>query len=408
MESQPERTHVIGTWIGAQEAYRSKLLKQALFDGSVVMDDVLINLHGSEHRDRRRIENPLFRRDVQLEYEREEFPKILHAELTPYLETGRCELMSFSHQVMLSLSCVNAGIDRQLGNKAESDRLIALLAEFIEGARIHHYQGDRETKVEEIANAVSDFEDEFVRPSVKRRQAILNSGKALPRDILATLVARTELPVAVMSREVAFYLTAGASTSAVALTNTIYNLLAWLEDNPSGHDRLIEDPSFVRRCILETLRLSPISPIGGRRSTEDFQLSDGTQINQGDRVDIHIEAANRDETVFGSSANEFDPDRLLPDDVPRHGFSFGHGMHHCIGSELAGGVDPDPNDGFNQRLFGLVGVVVHELIRHNVRLDPDDPPVEETTTARKAYRRFPVLLDASVATERLSFDQSSS
>ena len=114
MEPQPQKTHVIGTWVGAREAYRSKLLRQALFDGSVVMDDVLINLHGDDHRDRRRIENPLFRRDVQLEYEREEFPLILREMLAPHLKSGRCELMSFSHQIMLSLSCVNAGIDREL------------------------------------------------------------------------------------------------------------------------------------------------------------------------------------------------------------------------------------------------------------------------------------------------------
>ena len=84
---------------------------------------------------------------------------------------------------------------------------------------------------------------------------------------------------------------------------------------------------------METLRLSPISPIGGRRATDDFQLSDGTKICFGDRVDIDIEAANRDKSIFGSTADDFDPDRLLPEDVPRHGFSFGHGMHHCIGSE---------------------------------------------------------------------------
>ena len=393
MEPQPQKTHVIGTWVGAREAYRSKLLRQALFDGSVVMDDVLINLHGDDHRDRRRIENPLFRRDVQLEYEREEFPLILREMLAPHLKSGRCELMSFSHQIMLSLSCVNAGIDREIGNQEQSNRLIELLAEFIEGARIRHYQGDRDTKVSEIAAAVSSFEDEFVRPSVKRRQAILKDGGTLPRDVLAVLVAKTELSVPVLGPEGAVFLSAGASTSAVALTNTIHNLLSWLESHPEGRIRLMEDPSFVRRCILETLRLSPISPIGGRRATDDFQLSDGTKICFGDRVDIDIEAANRDKSIFGSTADDFDPDRLLPEDVPRHGFSFGHGMHHCIGSELAGGVDPDPDEGFNQRLFGLVGVVVHKLIHHNVRLNPDEPPVVETTTARKAYRKFPVLLD---------------
>ena len=57
----------------------------------------------------------------------------------------------------------------------------------------------------------------------------------------------------------------------------------------------------------------------------------------------------------------------------------------------------------HQRLLGLVGVVVHELVRHNVRFNPDDPPVEESTTARKAYRRFPVLIDSGEAIEKLVF-----
>ena len=397
MKRTVERTHTVGTWAGARDAYRSKALRQALFDGSVVMDDVLINLHGAEHRDRRRIENPLFRRDVQLQYERDEFPAIVEAALAPHLASGRCELMSFAHKTMLSLSCINAGIDRTPEDDAETERLIALLAEFIEGARIHHYQGDREAKVAEITAAVEAFEDEFVRPSVTRRQRLTDQGEPLPRDVLAVLVANTDLPVAVMSREVAFYLTAGASTSAVALTNTIQNLLSWLEERSDGRRRIADDPAFVRRCILETLRLSPISPIGGRRATADFELPDGTLVSAGDRVDIDIQSANRDEEVFGPSANHFDPDRVLPDGVPLHGFSFGHGMHHCIGAELAGGIDPDPQDGFDERLFGLVGVVVRELARHNVRLDPDDPPEIEVTTARRAYRRFPVLLGPSEA-----------
>lgn len=393
MTAARETTHVVGTWAGAREAYRSKALRQALFEGSVVMDDVLINLHGAQHRDRRRIENPLFRRDTQLEYERDEFPALVDAALAPHLESGRCELMAFAHETMLSLSCVNAGIDRRPGNAEENELLIGLLAEFIEGARIHHFQGDREAKVAEIAEAVAAFEAEFVLPSVERRRAALAAGEPLPRDVLSVIVEHTDLPLSVMTREVAFYLTAGASTSAVALTNTIQNLMSWLERNPQGRRGLTEDPAFVRRCILETLRLSPISPIGGRRATEAFELGDRTRVAAGDRVDIDIASANRDKAVFGSTADEFDPDRVLPADVPLHGFSFGHGMHHCIGAELAGGVDPDPEDGFDHRLFGLVGVVVRELVAHNVRLDPTDPPELETTTARTAYRRYPVLLD---------------
>ncbi|MGI9621289.1 MAG: cytochrome P450 [Acidimicrobiales bacterium] len=391
MTAPGETAHSIGTWALAREAYRSKHLRQALFDGSVVMDDVLINLHGQDHRDRRRIENPLFRRDVQLEYERSRFPAVLEETLAPHLEDGRCELMNFAHRAMLNLSCINAGIDRTLTGQ-ETDRLLELLSEFIEGARIRHYQGDLETKVAEIAAAVAAFEAEFVEPSRLRRAELVARGEELPPDILSRLVAHTDLDPSTMAREVAFYLTAGASTSAVALTNTFDNLFRLYWARPDDLGRLADNPAMVRRCIHESLRLSPISPIGGRRATADFVFSDGTRIVSGERVDIDIRSANRDSEVFGPTADEFDPDRALPDGVPLHGFSFGHGMHHCIGAELAGGVDPELADGFDQRLLGLVGVVVQELLKVGVRLDPDDPPEIEDTTARRAFRRFPVLI----------------
>ena len=49
----------------ARECYRHKALRQALYDaGEVVMEDVVVNLHGDQHRQRRRLENRLFRRDT--------------------------------------------------------------------------------------------------------------------------------------------------------------------------------------------------------------------------------------------------------------------------------------------------------------------------------------------------------
>ena len=391
-ESVDEVVHTTRSWADARHAYRSKSLRQGLFDGSVVMDDVLINLHAQDHRDRRRIENPLFRRDVQRVYEAEAFPAVLAATLAPHLAVGHCELLAFGHRVMLNLSCINAGIDRRVGDEAEASRLLDLLAQFIEGARIRHYQGDHVAKAAEIGAAVEAFEVEFIAPSASRRETLLHSGAAMPRDILGVLVNQGDVPLDVMGREVAFYLTAGASTSAVALTKTFDNIFRWLELHPGDRARLVEDPDFVRRCILETLRLSPISPIGGRRATEDVTLADGTRVRVGERVDIDIEAANRDVSVFGPTSGAFDPERSLPDGVPLHGFSFGHGMHHCIGAELAAGVDPDPGSGFEDRLFGLVGVVVRELARHEVRPDPASPAERDTTTLRTAFRQFPVLV----------------
>ncbi len=51
----------VSTHDQARAAFRSRALRQALYDeGDVVMADVLVNLHGAEHRARRRLENRLF------------------------------------------------------------------------------------------------------------------------------------------------------------------------------------------------------------------------------------------------------------------------------------------------------------------------------------------------------------
>ncbi|HET9769467.1 MAG TPA: cytochrome P450, partial [Acidimicrobiia bacterium] len=55
----------VSTFEEARDAYRQKELRQALYDeGEIIMGDVLVNLHGDEHRARRRLENRLFRRDT--------------------------------------------------------------------------------------------------------------------------------------------------------------------------------------------------------------------------------------------------------------------------------------------------------------------------------------------------------
>lgn len=393
---------VISTWELAREAYRSRALRQGLYDGGVVMDNVLINLHGTEHRDRRRLENPLFRRDVLFRYERESFPAVLARRLEPHLADGRLELLAFGHEVMLELAAVNAGLDLNPDDPDQIARLSAQLDSFIDGARILHYTGDKEAKEREVADALAEFADEFVEPALARRRALLaarDRGESgpddVPRDILAVLAENVEglhLDASTVVRETAFFLLTGASTSATTLSLTLDNVFTWLEQHPTDELRLLDDPAFVQRCILETLRLSPISPIAARWADEDVVLSDGTEITTGDRVHIDMVAANRDVGVFGTDANDFRPNRALPKDVPRPGVSFGHGMHHCIGQELAVGVEPDPDDGFDHRLFGLVGVVIQELIRRGVRPDPDDPTEIDDLTERRTFRRHPVLL----------------
>ena len=99
----------ITTYEEAKDAYRQKDLRQALYDaGEVVMADVLVNLHAGEHRDRRRLENRLFRRDTFEMYERQLFPPIIAATLAPDIALGHAELVDLGHRMMMNLAALTA------------------------------------------------------------------------------------------------------------------------------------------------------------------------------------------------------------------------------------------------------------------------------------------------------------
>ncbi|MEI7888103.1 MAG: cytochrome P450, partial [Actinomycetes bacterium] len=152
-EKQPEIITVT-SYEQAREVFRQKDLRQALYDaGDVVMSDVLVNLHGDDHRARRRLENRLFRKDTHLRYERELFPPLLEATLAPAVLAGRGELVTLSHQIMMNLAALTAGVDRPAGTPEETLRLYAYLMTFIEGATLAHYSGDVAAKEAQVAHA---------------------------------------------------------------------------------------------------------------------------------------------------------------------------------------------------------------------------------------------------------------
>ena len=380
----------------AREAYRQKDLRQALYDaGEVVMADVLVNLHGAEHRDRRRLENRLFRRETIDLYERDLFPPIIAETLAPELAAGRAELVDLGHRMMMNLAAFTAGVDRPLGTAEETRHLYSYLRTFIEGATLGHYTGDRDAKSAEIAVELDKFDTEFVAPSIARRAAIIESGGALPRDVLSVLLATEDslhLPHDVVVREVAFYLLAGAHTSATAFTRVLHYIFTWLQDHPEDAELARADRLFVQRCTHETVRLQPSSPTAMRWALADIELSTGTSIPKGAKVVIDLATVNRDVTVFGDDAADFNPHRELPERIPAYGLSFGLGMHACIGQELAAGLMFTDESTIDDHLFGLVPEAVQIMFDHNVRPDPDDPPEMDPSTTRPYFGRYPVLL----------------
>lgn len=394
------RVVTVSTYEGARDAFRQKHLRQALYDaGEVVMADVLVNLHGDEHRARRRLENRLFRRDTQQRYERSLFPPIVAETLAPHIAAGRAELVGLSHQLMMNLAAFTAGVDRPKRTAAETLHLYSYMMRFIEGATLAHYTGDRDAKRAEVAAALEAFDGEFLEPSIARRRAALAAVAAgeleeadLPRDVLTVLLRNQDdldLAPDVVLRETCFYLLAGAHTSATAFVRTLHNVFELDGRAPADGERARHDLAFLQRCVHETVRLQPSSPVAMRWALEPMTLLDGASVAPGDKVVIDLMAANRDPAAFGPDADGFDPHRQLAAGVAPWGLSFGLGMHACIGQELAAGSDiggdPEP-------LYGLVPVAVQAVLEAGARPDPDDPARLDPTSERGYWASYPVLL----------------
>ena len=110
--------------------------------------------------------------------------------------------------------------------------------------------------------------------------------------------------------------------------NMISNAVISLAKFPQQRRKLREDPDRWPRFLEELLRYE--SPVQGlaRATTRDVTLH-GVTIPAGDQVLLLYGSANHDETVFPN------PDVLdLERPVKQH-WTFGRGIHHCLGSAVA-------------------------------------------------------------------------
>ncbi|NEK56485.1 cytochrome P450 [Geodermatophilus sabuli] len=123
-------------------------------------------------------------------------------------------------------------------------------------------------------------------------------------------------------------LTGGYETTAGMISLGTVVLLrepAWADVVRSGA------PDEVERVVEELLRhLSVVQLAFPRFATRDMDLL-GTPLRTGDVVLASLSAANRDPAWAGPHPDEVDPARRP---VGGH-LAFGHGLHRCVGAELA-------------------------------------------------------------------------
>jgi cytochrome P450 len=395
---------IIDTYREAEEALKRTDLRQALYDeGAILMKKVLVNLHGDEHLTRKRVVTKVLRPSFFLHYEKNVFGPTLQETLAPCVAAGKADMVEFGYRVMVNLTADFAGIDRTAKSTAETDTIVMLLRTFGKAATLGQALGDRAAIRADIQRALDAFDTQFFTPSLRRREALLAAHARgdiaevdLPRDMLTVMLrANAELEEShdVLMKEMAFYLMAGAHTSIHSMTHAVHEFLEWVKAHPEDRRRADDDPFFLQRCVYERIRLNTSSPSASRRPAGTTQLAGKGTLSPDDEIVVDLRAANRDSRIFGADAATFNPHRDVGRLANLAGLSFGIGMHACIGRNLAAGAEPRPDTEPSEHHYGTIPLVLRALLDHNVRADPNDAARTDSTTVRKTWAYYPLLLD---------------
>jgi cytochrome P450 len=156
--------------------------------------------------------------------------------------------------------------------------------------------------------------------------------------------------------------------------NLIGNGLLALLTHPDQLDLLRRRPELLSSAIEEFLRWdSPIHSTPARFAVQDVEYA-GVTIPAGSVVILSLAAANRDPSRFD------DPAELRVDRDSGGHAAFGHGLHHCLGAQLA-------------RIEGqeAIGALLRAYPDIALAADPADLVYRQSTLVR-GLRTLPVTL----------------
>ncbi len=295
-----------------------------------------------------------------------------------------------------------AGIDRPERSAAETAELRRLVAIFSEGATLVHSTRDKDEVRSEVRDALAVFGPRFLDPSIARRRALLDRFERgeigeddLPRDVLCVILRHgdpAEFSYDLIRREIAFYLQAGAHSTANSTVHAFHDISAWIIDHPEDAERLRDDPLFMQRCVHESLRLHPASPVSLRRAVCPVSLP-ALNLPEGALVELDLYRANRDPAIYGPDAERFNPYREIPAGYQPFGLTFGIGTHSCLGRDLDGGVVPKGPVDLENHQFGTITRILQRLFAEGARPDPANPPRRAEHTVRPNWGYYPIVFD---------------
>ena len=156
------------------------------------------------------------------------------------------------------------------------------------------------------------------------REVLAVKKNELAEDVLSDLL-RTDLTVPEIEGLTLSLMVSGRDSVAYMISTAMTALL----NNPDQLEALKNDPELIHGGMEEFMRVGAMFlTVFPRTATEDVEFGD-VKIPAGVSVSVSPVAANHDERQFS------DPDRF---DLSRDAFGhmgFGHGIHGCVGQQVA-------------------------------------------------------------------------
>ena len=202
--------------------------------------------------------------------------------------------------------------------------------------------------------------------------ALIAEKRAQPRDDMLSIVVNASLPgeeqPALSDGELLSFFTLLFAAGSDTTRNAAAGGMLELARDPGQWQRLVEGPAAVTTAIEEFVRWISPAAYNRRTATLDIDLA-GQPIRAGDKVVFWEASANRDERAFADSMC-FDVER---DPNPHVGF--GHGVHHCLGANLA-------------RLE--LRILIEETIASWEAIELADPPEWARSNKHTGLRHLPI------------------
>ncbi len=239
---------------------------------------------------------------------------IAHEQIDAIADAGEVDLVaSFCHELPLAVLCEMLGIDAQ--DRTRFGQWTDTVSSAFSAVLPPELRSEIEAALVHFDSAAADLiaRRRGRRPDETLLDALIDAEEAGSR------LSMPELRALILN-----LLFAGHDTTKSLLANGLWTLVS----HPTELARLREDPTLVPTAVEEIARFETPIPSIPRIATVDLEI-EGVPIPAGSYVALSVPSANRDPRRF------HEPDRFDTTRNECRHFTFGYGVHHCVGAAIA-------------------------------------------------------------------------